>query len=129
MRRILFALSLFLLTSAGTCDDDPASPDSVVGTYALASIDGDALPASIGAGTQDARTVTAGSMTLNANNTFSFSETSSAGTDAVSGTWTLSGSTITFDPSEPGDTNATAVVSGNTLSLTTEEGVMVFNKQ
>jgi len=128
MRRALVALvSLFVLTTAGVCDStDTTSPEGVAGTYTLVSVNGQNLPAT----TQDG-TITAGSLTINANNTFSFSETRTGqAAQVASGTWSVSGSTYTFHPTSAGDNeDATGTINGNTATITASEGVLVLVKQ
>ena len=119
--RKLVALAALALTVS--CDATTAVTfDAEAGTYTLLSINNDALPAPFDDDGSTV-TVTAGSMVLNANGTFSYSQTSSNGTDAISGKFTKNGDTYTFDPDEvagegPQD-NGSGVISGTTLTLTT----------
>ncbi|GBD33206.1 hypothetical protein HRbin33_02187 [bacterium HR33] len=110
------------------------------GTYVLKTVNGKPLPAVILEiiGTYKAE-ITAGSVTLNEDNTFSasitFRETEGSTvrtqTETDSGTYTISGNTITF--TSPGTGPAfTGTLSGGTLTVTTEEDditlVLVFEK-
>jgi len=127
MRRALLALcSLFLLTTAGTCDSTSTEPTAIVGTYALTTIDTHALPTTFEEGT-----VTAGSATVGADNTFSFSVTfQGLGSVVVaSGTWSQSGSTYTFHPTnEQNSEDGQGTLSGSTLTITSSDHVFVLTK-
>jgi hypothetical protein len=126
MRRALTALcALFLLTTAGVCGDDPSSAAAIVGTYTLVSVNGHALPAPF-----EQSTITSGSIVVNADNTFTYTENhSGSAAHVTSGTWSLSGSTYTFHPTAAGETDGTGTLSGTTLTITTTDQVLVLNKQ
>jgi hypothetical protein len=127
MRRALLALcSLFVLTTAGVCDSGSTTEaGSIVGSYTLVSVNGQNLPAQF-----DQMTITAGSATVSANNTFTFSETvEGLGPNVITGTWSQSGSTYTFHPtSEQDSEDGTATLSGSTLTITTTDQVIVMSK-
>ena len=125
MRRALAALcALFLLTTAGTCGDEPTTT-AIVGSYTLVSVNGHALPAPF-----ENTTITGGSVTVNANNTFTYVENRVNNvTQTITGTWSVSGSTYTFHPtSEQDGSDATGVLSGTTLTINTSEQVLVYHK-
>jgi hypothetical protein len=132
MRRILLALSVVLLSVASACGDDPVSVQTAVGTYALASIKGDPVPSQVVDNGQTF-TVTSGSFVLTADQKFTWSEAiTGLGSVTVHGTWSLSGSAITFTPTDAEEnTPETGTLSGNTLSITFDatEGVRIYNKQ
>jgi hypothetical protein len=119
------AVLLALSTMAADCpfgdSTSPNSGDPIVGAYALQKLNGNNLPTQFNDGVSMV-TVSAGSFTVNANGTFTFAETRTGGNDAASGTWTKTGDTYTFDPTEVGgeetQTNGTATLSGTTLTLT-----------
>src|SRR5690348_2194966 len=116
MRRTLLALaSLFVLTTAGVCDStDTTSPDgSAVGSYTLVSVNGQSLPA-----TFEQSTITGGSLVMSAS-TFTYTEHRTGQADHVtSGTWTQSGTSLTFHPTSEGDNqDATGTVSGSQLTV------------
>ena len=127
MRRTLFALaSLFVLTTAGVWDStDTTSPDGLVGTYTLVSVNGQSLPA-----TFEQSTITGGSIVISAS-TFTYTESRTGQANHVtSGTWSQSGSTITFHPTSAGDNqDATGTLSGSQLTIDATDELLVFNKQ
>ncbi|HEY2849227.1 MAG TPA: hypothetical protein VGI97_05075 [Gemmatimonadaceae bacterium] len=101
-----------------------------MGTYTLISAGGHGLPAASG---DSAQTITAGTLTINSDNSFSYNETRNPGGAQVSsGAYTLSGVNITFLPSSVDDTGATGVFSNNGATLTVTPGgepVLVLTKQ
>ncbi|MBI2614277.1 MAG: hypothetical protein HYW52_01065 [Gemmatimonadetes bacterium] len=115
------------------------------GTYTLKTVNGASLPAVIvQVGTTYKLEITAGSATLNEDNTFSasitFQETQATQTgtqtqtttENESGTYTKSGNTITFSSSGATGPSYTGALSGGTLTITTEEEdvvvVLIFEK-
>jgi hypothetical protein len=126
MRRALLALcSLFVLTTAGVCDSTSTEPGGIVGSYTLVSVNGQQPPIQF-----EQSTITGGSATVNANNTFTFTENiQGLGAHVITGTWAQSGSTYTFHPtSEQDSEDATATLSGSTLTITTSDQVIVMSK-
>ena len=119
---------LALATIAADCPfgDSSTDPqtDVVVGVWTLQSVNGDPLPANFADGEFTA-VISAGSATVNANGTFSYSETWDSQVDVTAGTWTKDGSTYVFDPAEQGgeetQINGYATVSGSTMTLTVSE--------
>ena len=123
------AVLLALSTMAADCPfgdksaTDNGNPGDVAGTYTLQKVNGSNLPANWndeGVGTVQ---ITAGSVVINANGTFSYSETRSNGSDAISGTWTQAGGTYTFVPSdaEGTDDHGTGTFAGTQFTLTTPD--------
>jgi hypothetical protein len=110
------------------------------GTYVLKTVNGKSLPAAIIeiVGTYKLE-ITAGSVTLNEDKTFSasitFRETEGTTvrtqTETDSGTYTISGNTITFSSQGSGSA-VTGTLSGGTLTVTEREDditiVLVFEK-
>lgn len=131
MRRVLFALATVALLGCGDTTDPTAS--GYVGTYTLVTVGGVALPAPSG---DPGQTITAGSVVLRSDNTFTYSETrnpSGGGDNGTSGTYSLSGANITFTPTTVGDTGATGAFSSDGATLTVNpgeggEGILVFHK-
>lgn len=119
-------LALSLLIATVSCDEAAtvAGGATIAGTYTLQSVNGDPLPSNF---TDNGTTIqiTAGTFTVTANGTFSYSETWSSGTDVTTGTWTLNGDTYTFVPTptqqDPNPTNGYGTLSGTTLTLTVTE--------
>ena len=146
MRRTLATAALALLTLAsGACggDDDSTGPNgSIAGTYTLQTINGDPPPVTLLEFDTYKIEVTGASIVLNTNNTFSatsaFRETDdgqvTTSNSVCAGTYTRSGSTVTF--SEPESINEDCGGSytgtwsnGNTLTVTFDAGVQaVFRK-
>jgi hypothetical protein len=119
---------LFVLTTAGVCDStDTTSPngDDLVGTYTLISVNGQPLPA-----TFEQSTITGGSIVITASS-FTYTETRSGQANHVtSGTWSRSGSAITFHPTSAGDDqDAAGTLSGSQLTVDGGDELLVFNKQ
>lgn len=132
MRRVLLAAATFALLGF-SCPDSSSTTGgstSYVGTYTLISAGGHSLPAPSGDSTQ---TITAGNVTLSSDGTFVYNETRNPvqGNQGSSGTYTISGVDITFNPSKAGDTGATGVFTNNGATLTVTPGgepVLVFTK-
>lgn len=135
--RRLIALSA--ITSAALLSGCDVFGDQITGTYNLKTVNGKSLPAVLAEVTGSYKLeITAGSVTLNEDKTFgasiTFRETqgSTVKTEPAtdSGTYTVSGSVITF-ASRDGDT-FTATRSGGTLTITIQESgitmVLVFEK-
>jgi len=146
MRRTLATAALALLTlAAGACggDDDSTGPNgSIAGTYTLRTVNGSPPPITL-LEFQDYKVeVTAASVVMNANNTFSatstFRETDAGevttSNSVCTGTYAVSGSTVTF--TEPESTNEDCGGSytgtwsnGNTLTVAFGGGLeAVFRK-
>ena len=149
MRRLASAVLIgALLTSCG--DKDPLSPEDVSGLYTLVSLNGGAIPASVIVTDQvdtsvtTTVTYTAGSVCLNADNTYStsiaFEFVSNPGglrqeTSTDSGTFELvEPATIRFTSSE-GEEPGSGTLNGNRLTMivdaTSSAGIvftLVFEK-
>lgn len=135
MRRLAsVVLTGVLLTACG----DAFSPGGVSGTYNLESINGNPLPAEIelpGVFTADRTVIAAGSVTLNADGTYSVSltweitEQGITTTDPFtdSGTFTLvEPSTIRF--AEAGGSETTGTLDGDRLTITAGDFSFVYRK-
>jgi hypothetical protein len=135
--RFLTAGVIALVLMAG-CDSDSTSPemDAHVGTYALANINGIPLPLPIdefeAGGQSCTEIVTGGTLNLAADNSWTVSldllltcvdtatgaETNISETEGGSGTYTVSGNTVSF--TENGE-EFTGVLSGNSLSVSIDD--------
>jgi len=124
MRRILIALvTAATIVACGSTTD--VSSSSVVGTYTVISLNGQALPAK----TDSGQTVSAASLAINANDTYVFTQTIAGVTESDSGSYVLSGNNITFTPSTQGHTGATGVFDGTTLTVqAVGDGTLVLHK-
>ena len=126
-----------LLTACGGDSDSPTEPNgaSIVGTYALQTILGESLPLIALEEGDDKLEITAGSIRLNSDDTYSRSVTTrltqsgNVTTDVftVAGTFTANGSTLQFSGS--GDEGPfTGSISGNTLTIIDESRPFVYRK-
>lgn len=127
----------FLLATLVACEEDPSGVDNAhVGVYQLTTINGQPVPVSF---SEDGGVITivGASITLNADDTFSvaaqlrftFGGQTQNETHALSGTYTKSGNTVTFDHEGEDEGFETATINGNVL--TTRGGgdeVLVFQK-
>lgn len=128
MRRLASVVLTGALLTA--CGGNPFSPEGVSGVYNLVSVNGNALPWTSDQGA----TISAGSFSLNANNTYSSSVTIKPLSSNIPGTVTGSG---TFELVEPDTIRFTrsiggmfsGTLDGNRLTLSEEDGdSFVFEK-
>ena len=122
MRRLASVVLTGVLLTA--CNGDPFSPEGVSGTYNLESINGNPLPElSI-----DGSLAMAGSITLNADGSMSFSITWDDQTESWSGTFTLVAPS-TVRPDITGEEPVSATLDGDRLTIVAEDGdTFVFRK-
>lgn len=134
MRKLL-SLIVLMLVFLGACGDSGTGPeDSTSGTYALETVNGNRVPYTILQFGNDKIEVVAGSITINADNTFSWRvtlRTTEGGRvtteeDRYTGTYTRNNNAFSFTDNE-GDAYA-ASVQGGTLTMTVEGLVLVFRK-
>ena len=138
-RRYLAALALALAACGGS-DKSTGPGGTLEGTYALKTINGRALPAVVFQIPDDKVEITSGSVTMNANNSFSETVTlreTITGSPVEEtpitcpGTYTRSGSAITFSEPETEDCGGTYTgtwSSGNTLTVNFGGVTGVFRK-
>ena len=136
MMRQIAILSLLLLVPllSGCSDSTGPGGSSATGTYNLRTVNGNNLPVVVLQVGSDRVEVTQGSITLNADNTFTDrttfrvteSGTSTTDTEVIAGTYTRNNNAIQFSTDE-GDTYS-ASLSGNTLTQTIEGFVLVYQK-
>jgi hypothetical protein len=129
VRRLIAVLIVAGIAVGGTwaCGSDSTSPSSIAGTYNLQTIDGQSLPVVVFEVGTDKVEITAGFMLLNSDQTFSESVSSritdvaivTTDVEATTGSWTLSGSDITFTATAGNNAGDTFVgsISGNTLTF------------
>ena len=125
---------LFLLIVLSGCGGDATGPESVAGNYTLRTINGQNLPFVVVQVLVDKIEVTAGSVRLNSDKTFSSSltlattdgGTTTSATETQTGTYALNGTAITlvFQASSP----SSGSISGNTLTIIDEGLSWVFKK-
>ena len=143
--RIRSIATVVALIAVGACggDDKPATGPggTLSGTYTLQTVNGGGLPATVlQLGTYKAE-ILSGNITLNDNNTFTGVTTVRETTDGVAddpytascpGTYTRSGSTVTFTEPETDDCGGTYTATwstGNTLNVNFGGGLTaVFKK-
>jgi hypothetical protein len=112
-----------LLFAVAACSDsDSTSPRTAAGVFELETVDGAALPVIIDQLADTTLEITAGTVSLDAGGSFTDrtdlrlteGATVTTGSETAVGTWTQSGSVITFQPS--GGAPYTMVLSGSTLT-------------
>jgi hypothetical protein len=132
IHRAVLAAAFATTTALAGCGSDSPTETTIFGTYNLTTIDGHGLPHSELDGTTTV-TLVSGSVTLKSDHTFTrlFNFTETIGTvtqpdpDTSSGTFSVSGSAITFV--EDGDM-IPGTMQGNTLTVTNEGRVYVLKK-
>lgn len=119
LRALVLVLACGATLACSSNNDDPVS--GTPGSYTLTRINGFPPPLTVAPGDGRTYVVQTGSVTLDANNTYSGSIDGTRDgaafaffTDA--GNWTQSGSSITFDSSNPAVPNYTGQLSGGTLT-------------
>ena len=136
MRRLL--VGMLLAASVSACGDSPSGLTTTgghAGTYSLRTVNDQALPATIESDASGRVDVASGSVVLRADGTFTdqtefrlVSGTSSTTeTDVITGTYTRSGSTVQFSPSD-GGVYSMSFTGGNTLTQTIGTFVLVYRK-
>ncbi|HEX7939622.1 MAG TPA: hypothetical protein VF483_11605 [Gemmatimonadaceae bacterium] len=126
MKRFVLLVAMAGVVACGTKEKSITDTTvSVAGTYALQSVNNDPVPSNY----NDAGNVvviSAGTLTMNANGSFSYSETWSTGADVTTGVWSKTGDTYTFVPdAKPGEgaqSNGVATITADgTMTLTVQE--------
>ena len=129
------AIAVFGLTAACGGDGDGINePASIAGTYNLESLDGQSPPVVVFDEPEFKLEILSGNFILAANGTFTtnvvfrITEDSqvSTETESFSGTYTVTGSTVSFTYSD-GDTDSATLV-GNTLTFSDGSSTAVFRK-
>lgn len=135
MRRLLSTLALATLAACGGGDDPPA-PRQLPGTYPLVSANGRSLPAVLYEAPGYKLEVTAGTITLSGNGSFTDSYTVRETIDGVvqpvevipcHGSWTRSGNTVTLSEivTDVCGDDAIATWDGNNTLTVTWQGLGV----
>ena len=131
MRKCAVVSLFFVLAACGSSTE----PEPIWGTYDLQSVAGQPLPSVLTQEGTSSIEASAGQMWLNSDMTFSqsltFRYTSSVGavttaTETDTGTFTVSGSTLTFTSSDPGLDPYTGSLVGNTLTIVEEWFAVAF---
>ncbi len=123
------ALAVSLLTGCG----DATGSEAIASDFTLQTINGQNLPFVLAQVVVDNVEITAGSVRLNSDNTFSTSLTvatteggaTASETTTVTGTYTLNGTTLAFTSEE--DTFSGSIT-GNTLTISDEGVTFVYQK-
>jgi hypothetical protein len=135
MRRLVLALSAFSILACG----DSSGPDfsSAVGTWNLVTVNGSALPFTVELSQIYRLELLSDVFVASENGTYTESSTlretesgtATTTTEQSNGTWTQTGNTVTVTESG-GTESATATISGNTITLNTQAGVLsVYHRQ
>ena len=121
--RLFIAMWVALAATLAGCGD-PAGSDGFTGEYTLHTVNGTAVPATLG----PMSTIHAGSLELRRGSRFAFTIDSSVGNEGPvpgrrvateEGNYTSSGNSISllFEDADPNAVPVTGAVSGNTLTL------------
>ena len=108
-RQSMLASALAVFAACGSDDSTGPEETNIEGAYTLTTINGQQLPVVVEQQGSDRAEVTQGTVTLNADRTFSdviqlrftISGQVTSETDAANGTWTRTGSTVQFNPTAP----------------------------
>jgi hypothetical protein len=108
MLRLTRTLTLagLAVLSLAACSDSTGPSDELAGVYTLITIDGESLPVIVDQNGDDIAEITEGTLTLDDDGSFDdvtelrITESGQVTTeeDATSGNWSVSGTTVTFDP-------------------------------
>jgi hypothetical protein len=127
MTRSLLIVAAVVLSACGGSDTAP-SLALFAGSYTLTSINGTALPAK----RTDGLTVKSGTLLVNANGAFQFSEETverSPAIESADGVCSVtSATTISCKVTALGGDPFTGTLSANTLSLATSDGVKLYTR-
>jgi len=142
MRKI--ARSLFFLAALAVlpaCGDSTGPNRTVTGNYSLISVNGVLVPVTFSVEQFFTLRITAGTLTLNSDNTFSASATyeqtpagggpKTTNTETCTGTYTMNGNTVTFTEATGTGANCGGVYTGtwdgeNTLTVEFDVGVQAL---
>jgi hypothetical protein len=135
MRALAMVVTAATLLAAACGDRQGPTEASIAGTYELQTVDGKPLPV---VDTQQQSALMSGALMLGGAGAFTVTNNyrmgpgGSAGdlTLSVSGTFRVSGQTITFSALDQGAGSVTfsGTVSGNTLTVTLNGSVMVYRR-
>lgn len=129
---------MLLVTLLAACSDSPPPPTepvTAIAEWALASVDGDALPTVVYSDDGYSLEVTAGELVLAADGTYTndvtvtetVDGTASVYIDRISGRWTeAAGGSLTLTPT--GESALTASWSGSSLTVTTPDYVLLYSR-
>lgn len=121
---VAFAAALTTLAACGSDSNNGTGPMDVSGTYSLTTVDGTALPYTIPNNPEHTLVITSATATLGRDHSYTIS---GIGTEdggdpgevvADEGTYSVSGSTVTFTSSSFGGASYTAAATSSTLTAT-----------
>jgi len=121
---VAFAAALATLAACGSSNNGTTGPTDVTGTYALGSIDGQSLPYTVPNNPDHTIIIQSGTVSLNSDHSYSIggTGTSDGGSPeqviADAGTYSLSGSTVTFTSTANSPLVYTATATSTTLTET-----------
>ena len=134
MRRLVLALSAVSILACG----DSSGPEfsSAVGTWSLVTVNGSALPFTVGLAQHYQLELLSDEFVASENGTYTESTTlretesgtATTTTEQSNGTWTQTDNTVTVTESG-GTGTATATISGNTISLSQAGYLSVYHRQ
>ena len=138
MRKRLIGAAMLMAVAACSDGDSGTAPDeaSLVGVYALITFNGQNLPQTFVAD-GDSVTLTAGSVTLNRDKTFSDATSFTlrrpgappfSGTQTLSGTYVRTGNNVTFNMTSPEVFTYNMTLNGNTLTESGDGFTLVYRK-
>lgn len=135
MRALRSASLVFVASLLTACGGDSTGPAQALGTYTLQTINGRTLPFIVVQLLDYKLEVTAGSITLNADQTFSHRTTvreDDAGqvtTEVflIVGTFSQTGNTLLFTDAAEGE-QYTGVLSGNSITISDPQVTLVYSK-
>ena len=130
--------ALIAMSAVTVSCKDSTGPAGVTGTWTLQSIDGSPLPVVVFQDASGTERITASTLVLNANGTFTvnitFTSTPTGGSATTfnaseSGTYVVNGSTVTFTfTDDEGTSTDTGTISGNTLTVVADGEAWVFTR-
>ena len=132
-RQIAVLLAGVILTSAACGGGDSSGPASIAGTYTLQTVNNAILPFTTNQDETFKAEILSWVVTVNENGTYSDvfrgrstdNGVSTVNTITSSGTYTLSGSTVTLVNPDDNST-LTGTVSGTTITIVVDAGVGIF---
>lgn len=125
---LAFAAALATLAACGSDKKGTTGPKDVTGTYALTTIDGQSLPYTVPNNPDNDIVIQSGTVTLNSDHSYSIggTGTSDGGSPqqviADAGTYSLSGSTVTFTSTAHSPLTYTGTATSNSLTETVPGG-------
>lgn len=136
MRRAMGIVMLALAAACGSDKISGAGSESIIGSYALKTVNGGTLPTVVVQAVDDKLEVTAGTLDLHTDGSYLlvFNLRETQGTTVTedqsieSGTYTRSSTAVTFHPSDPSGNWTASYATGGTLTVSEDGVVFVFHR-